>query len=51
MWRMLPLLAQRGVQRVDRGAGHAEHLVHAFLFHHQHAACAAVILAIMSPKV
>jgi hypothetical protein len=29
-------LAQLRVQRVDRGAGHAEGLRHAFLLHHQH---------------
>ena len=33
---MLPRFAQRGVERVDRGAGHAEGLGDAFLLHHQH---------------
>ncbi len=30
------LFAQRRVERIDRGAGHAEGLRHAFFFHHQH---------------
>ena len=39
---------QRRIERVDRGAGHAERLRHAFPLHHQNRRRAAVIRA-MNP--
>ena len=47
-WAMAAALAQRGIQRVDGRAGHAEGLRHAFLFHHQHGGLIAFIFAMDS---